>query len=163
MQFLYYLCSVNKNNTEIERKFLVCSDAYKDLAVSRQEICQGYLCAEPGKTIRVRITDEKAYLTIKSSQGQVGIARFEWEREIDPADARELMKLCLPGKIVKTRWIVPAREKGLKWEVDEFHEPKHGLVMAEIELADMTQTFTCPDFIGEEVTGRPEYYNANMI
>lgn len=149
-------------NTEIERKFLVCSDSYQRLATSHTEVCQAYLCKDQGRTVRVRIAGDRAYLTIKSSQGQEGIARFEWEREITPDDARQLLRICLPGMIRKTRWIVPAGE-GLKWEIDEFHGAKQGLVMAEIELENEHQTFTKPDFIGEEVTGRPEYYNANMI
>ena len=148
-------------NTEIERKFIVCSDSYQRMATSHMELCQGYLCKDQGRTVRVRIADDHAYLTIKSSQGQEGIARFEWEREIDVEDARQLLRICLPGMIVKTRWIVPAGD-GLKWEVDEFHGAKQGLVMAEIELENEQQTFVKPDFIGEEVTGRPEYYNANM-
>ena len=163
MQKKLYLCSVKKTNTEIERKFLVTDDGYKRLATSRCEICQGYLCKDRGRTVRVRIVGDRAFLTVKSSQGQAGIARFEWEHEISPQDARELLALCLPGRIEKTRWIVPAQEEGLRWEIDEFHSPKAGLVMAEIELEDEAQTFLKPDFIGEEVTGRPEYYNANMI
>ena len=149
-------------NTEIERKFLVRGTAYQAEATHKMDICQAYLCREPAKTIRVRIAGEKAYLTIKSSAGQEGIARFEWEREIDLADAKQLLRLCLPGMIMKTRWIIPAGN-GLKWEVDEFHGPKQGLVMAEIELEDEAQTFDRPEWLGEEVTGRPEYYNSNML
>ena len=149
-------------NTEIERKFLVVGTAYQAQATRRMELCQAYLCREPAKTIRVRIAGEKAYLTIKSSAGQEGIARFEWEREIDLDDAKQLLRLCLPGMILKTRWIIPAGN-GLKWEVDEFHGQKQGLVMAEIELQDEAQTFDRPEWLGEEVTGRPEYYNANML
>ncbi|MBR6017791.1 MAG: CYTH domain-containing protein [Paludibacteraceae bacterium] len=149
-------------NTEIERKFLVRGTAYQAQATRKMDICQAYLCREPAKTIRVRIAGEKAYLTIKSSAGQEGIARFEWEREIDLADAKQLLRLCLPGMIMKTRWIIPAGN-GLKWEVDEFHGQKQGLVMAEIELEDEAQTFDRPEWLGEEVTGRPEYYNSNML
>ena len=160
-------------NTEIERKFLVKGTAYQAQATRKMDICQAYLCREPAKTIRVRIAGEKAYLTIKSSAGQEGIARFEWEREIDLADATQLLRLCLPGMIMKTRWIIPATgvtgdglqvtDKPLKWEVDEFHGQKQGLVMAEIELQDEAQTFDRPEWLGEEVTGRPEYYNSNML
>ena len=84
-------------NTEIERKFLVTSDAFKAQAPTSHEIQQGYLCKEPGKTIRVRIRDERAFLTIKSGKLREGLAKFEWEKEIELADAQELMQLCLPG------------------------------------------------------------------
>ena len=148
-------------NTEIERKFLVCSDSYQRLATSHTEVCQAYLCKDQGRTVRVRIMGEKAYLTIKSSQGQEGIARFEWEREITPEDARQLLRICLPGMIVKTRWVVPAGE-GLEWEIDEFHGRLAGMTLAEIELESETQPYTKAPFLGEEVTGDPRYYNANM-
>jgi CYTH domain-containing protein len=147
---------------EIERKFLVKDDSYKAQAIRHYEIVQGYICKEPGKTIRVRIRDNKAFLTIKSSRVYAGIARFEWEKEIDVAEAKQLLQIALPGLIEKTRWIVP-EGNGLDWEVDEFHGKHEGLVIAEIELEDEQQTFNKAAFIGEEVTGDPRYYNANMI
>ena len=125
------------------------------------EIMQGYLCKEPGKTIRVRIRDTRAFLTIKSSRLREGLAKFEWEREIDLADARELMQICLPGAISKTRYIIPTSNER-KWEVDVFHGRLDGLVLAEIELGDEHEAFERPDWLGEEVTGQPQYYNANM-
>ena len=149
------------NNTEIERKFLVCSDAFKSQATTSYEIMQGYLCKEPGKTIRVRIRDARAFLTIKSSRLREGLAKFEWEREIELADARELMQICLPGAISKTRYIIPINDKR-KWEVDVFHGRLDGLVLAELELEDEHEAFERPDWLGEEVTGQPQYYNANM-
>ena len=152
-------------NTEIERKFLVTSDAFMAQATTRYEIEQGYLCREPGKTIRVRIRDERAFLTIKSGKLREGLAKFEWEREIDLADARELMNLCLPGTISKTRYIIPAppyQGEDRKWEVDVFHGRKDGLVLAELELGDEHEPFERPEWLGEEVTGQPQYYNANM-
>lgn len=149
------------NNTEIERKFLVTSDAFRAQATMQYEIMQGYLCKEPGKTIRVRIRDTRAFLTIKSSRLREGLAKFEWEREIDLADARELMQLCLPGAISKTRYIIPTSNER-KWEVDVFHGRLDGLVLAEIELGDEHEAFERPDWLGEEVTGQPQYYNANM-
>ena len=152
-------------NTEIERKFLVTSDAFMAQATTRYEIEQGYLCREPGKTIRVRIRDERAFLTIKSGKLREGLAKFEWEREIDLADARELMNLCLPGTISKTRYIIPAppyQGEERKWEVDVFHGRKDGLVLAELELGDEHEPFERPEWLGEEVTGQPQYYNANM-
>jgi CYTH domain-containing protein len=123
---------------------------------------QGYLCKDPEKTIRVRIRDARAFLTIKSSLLREGIAKFEWEKEIDLADAKELMKICLPGAISKTRYIIKAKEDDLKWEVDVFHGRLEGRVLAEIELSDEHEAFERPDWLGEEVTGQPQYYNANM-
>lgn len=152
-------------NTEIERKFLVNSETFKAQAVKQYEIEQGYLCREPGKTIRVRIRDERAFLTIKSGKLREGLAKFEWEKEIELADAQELMKLCLPGTISKTRYIIPAppyEGTERKWEVDVFHGRKEGLVLAELELGDEHEPYERPEWLGEEVTGQPQYYNANM-
>jgi len=153
-------------NTEIERKFLVTSDAFLSQATRHYEIEQGYLCKEPSKTIRVRIRDARAFLTIKSGKMREGIAKFEWEREIELADARELMNLCLPGAISKTRYIIPAAPfEGEErcWEVDVFHSgTMSGKALAEIELGDENEPFLRPDWLGDEVTGLPQYYNANM-
>ena len=152
-------------NTEIERKFLVRSEAFKAQATQQYEIEQGYLCKEPGKTIRIRIRDERAFLTIKSGKLREGLAKFEWEKEIELADAKELMKLCLPGAISKTRYIIPAppyQGAERKWEVDVFHGRLDGLVLAELELGDEHEPYERPEWLGEEVTGQPQYYNANM-
>ncbi len=153
-------------NTEIERKFLVTSDAFLSQATRHYQIEQGYLCKEPSKTIRVRIRDAQAFLTIKSGKMREGIAKFEWEREIDLADARELMNLCLPGAISKTRYIIPAAPfEGQErcWEVDVFHSgTMSGKALAEIELGSENEPFLRPDWLGDEVTGLPQYYNANM-
>ena len=163
-------------NTEIERKFLVKSDAFIAQATTSYEIMQGYLCKDPEKTIRVRIRDARAFLTIKSSLLRDGIAEFEWEKESDLSDAQQLMKICLPGAISKTRYIIKVKgqrtmdngqrtkDKGddLKWEVDVFHGRLEGRVLAEIELSDEDEAFERPDWLGEEVTGQPQYYNANM-
>ena len=157
---------------EIERKYLVTSDCYKELAVARYHIRQGYISREKTGTVRVRITDDKAYLTIKGKPAAGHFARYEWEKEIDVQEAEELMKLCQGTVIDKTRWIIPA-ETGdnlqltvdnlqLIWEVDEFHGKHEGLVVAEIELDNEEQSFEIPDFIGDEVTHDPRYYNANM-
>ena len=157
---------------EIERKYLVTSDCYKELAVARYHIRQGYISREKTGTVRVRITDDKAYLTIKGKPAAGHFARYEWEKEIDVQEAEELMKLCQGTVIDKTRWIVPA-ETGdnlqltvdnlqLIWEVDEFHGKHEGLVVAEIELDNEEQSFEIPNFIGNEVTHDPRYYNANM-
>ena len=148
-------------NQEIERKYLVTSDCYKAMAVARYHIIQGYISREKTGIVRVRITDDKAYLTIKGKPAAGHFARYEWEKEIDVTDARELLQLCQGNLIDKTRWIVPAGER-LKWEVDEFHGKHQGLVVAEIELEDEEQVIEKPSFIGDDVTDAPRYYNANM-
>ena len=157
---------------EIERKYLVTSDCYKELAVARYHIRQGYISREKTGTVRVRITDNKAYLTIKGKPAAGHFARYEWEKEIDVQEAEDLMKLCQGTVIDKTRWIVPAEtidnlqltvdNLQLIWEVDEFHGKHEGLVVAEIELDNEEQSFEKPAFIGDEVTHDPRYYNANM-
>ena len=147
---------------EIERKYLVTSDSYKQMAVTRYHICQGYISREKTGTVRIRITDDKAYLTIKGKPAAGHFARYEWEKEIDVQEAKELMHLCQGTIIDKTRWIVPAAEDGLKWEVDEFHGKHEGLTLAEIELTSEEQEVEKPDFVGEDVTSDPRYYNANM-
>ena len=147
---------------EIERKYLVTSNSYKQMAVARYHICQGYISREKTGTVRIRITDDKAYLTIKGKPAAGHFARYEWEKEIDVQEAKELMQLCQGTIIDKTRWIVPAKEEGLKWEVDEFHGKHEGLTLAEIELTSEEQEVEKPDFVGEDVTSDPRYYNANM-
>lgn len=147
---------------EIERKYLVTSDSYKQIAVARYHICQGYISREKTGTVRIRITDNKAYLTIKGKPAAGHFARYEWEKEIDVQEAQELMQLCQGTIIDKTRWIIPAAEEGLKWEVDEFHGKHEGLTLAEIELTSEEQQVEKPSFVGEDVTSDPRYYNANM-
>ena len=148
-------------NREIERKFLVKSNAFKTQATAVHTIAQGYLCKDHERTIRVRIRDDKAFLTIKSSIGQQGITRFEWEREIDIDDARQLIAICLQPIIEKERYIIPCNNER-KWEVDIFHGHKEGLVLAELELGSEDEPFDKPAWLGDEVTGLPQYYNANM-
>lgn len=146
---------------EIERKYLVTSDCYKQMAVARYHIRQGYISREKTGTVRIRITNEQAFLTIKGKPAAGHFARYEWEKEIPLHEAEELMKLCQGTIIEKTRWIIPAHEH-LKWEIDEFHGKHQGLTLAEIELSSEKQSFEIPDFIGKEVTDDPRYYNANM-
>ena len=146
---------------EVERKYLVTSDCYKTLAVARYHIRQGYISREKTGTVRIRITDNQAFLTIKGKPATGHFARYEWEKEIPLHEAEELMLLCQGTIIDKTRWIIPGSHN-LKWEIDEFHGKHTGLVLAEIELPNEEQSFEKPDFIGEEVTSDPRYYNANM-
>ncbi len=152
---------MNHNNIEIERKFLVKDDSYKPLAVAKHRIKQGYLCQLPGRTVRVRIFDDEAILTIKVKKADDALARHEWEFPIPMDKALEMLQHPLKPLLEKTRWIIPAGGN-LVWEVDEFEGRKAGLVIAEIELEDERQAFDKPNFIGREVTGEAEYYNANM-
>ena len=117
---------------EIERKFLVRGE-YKSQAYASSRIVQGYICSARGRTVRVRIRDTKGYLTIKGASDAAGMSRYEWEREIPLAEAEELMKLCEPGVIDKTRYLV--RSGRHVFEVDEFYGDNQGLVVAEVELA----------------------------
>ena len=145
---------------EIERKFLVLDDSYKNLATSSSHIKQGYIYSGKGKTIRVRIRDERGYLTIKGPSDKAGLCRYEWEKEVDLHDAEELMRLCEPGIIDKTRYIIPSGKH--TFEVDEFFGDNEGLVMAEVELAYEDEPYEKPDFIGKEVTGDRRYYNGHL-
>ncbi len=149
-----------KMTKEIERKFLVKSE-FKHLAVRQINILQSYLLIDPDKTIRLRIADDKAFLTIKSRSQKGLITRNEWEFPIPFSDAKEMMKICLSGKIVKTRYFIPAGKH--IFEVDVFHDKNEGLIIAEIELSSEEEHFEKPEWLGEEVTGRHEYYNANLI
>lgn len=145
---------------ETERKFLVKSE-FRHLAVREIRIIQTYLSIDPQKTIRIRIADEKAFLTVKSRPQKNTITRNEWEVEIPLIDAREMMSICLPGRIVKTRFLVPS---GIHtFEIDVFHEKNEGLIVAEIELNSDDESFDKPDWLGDEVTGESQYYNANLI
>jgi adenylate cyclase len=146
--------------TETERKFLVKGD-FISQAIKHKCIIQKYLVVDSSKTIRLRISDDKAFLTIKSGPGESGISRSEWEFAIPVDDAHDMMKICLPGKIEKTRYIVPAGKH--TFEVDVFHDKNEGLIIAEIELGSESEEFEKPDWLGKEVTGDPAYYNANLL
>lgn len=144
---------------EIERKFLVRSDAWRAAAVSARLMRQGYLCRDPSRTVRVRLAGDEAWLTIKGAGS--GSIRMEYEFPIPPADARDLLDhLCLPGQIEKTRHRIPFG--GLTFEVDEFHGANEGLVLAEVELPATDTAVEQPDWLGEEVTGDPRYFNAYL-
>lgn len=146
--------------TEIERKFLVAACDWRDAAASRTELRQGFLSTDPERTVRVRLADGAAELTIKGIT--VDAQRAEYEYSIPPADAAEMLDaLCQPGLIEKTRYRVP--HAGHTWEVDVFQGANAGLIIAEIELASADEAFELPDWIGEEVTGDPRYYNASLV
>ncbi|MBR1504870.1 MAG: CYTH domain-containing protein [Prevotella sp.] len=146
--------------TEIERKFLVLDDSYKREAFSSSHIRQGYICSERGRTVRIRIRDDRAYITIKGPSLNGGLSRYEFEQEIPLDDAHHLLTLCEPGVIDKTRWLV--KSDSHTFEVDEFHGDNDGLVMAEVELRTEDEAYKKPDFIGKEVTGDRRYYNSQL-
>ena len=145
---------------EIERKFLVKGDDYKQQAYSHSHIQQGYICSSHGRTVRVRIRDERGYLTIKGPSENGGLSRYEFEKEITLDEAEHLMRLCEPGIIDKTRWLVKSGRH--TFEVDEFFGDNEGLVMAEVELGAEDESYEKPDFIGQEVTGDRRYYNSHL-
>ena len=145
--------------TEIEHKFLVIDDSYKALASCQHEIKQGFLSRDAERTVRVRILDDKAFITIKG-KGDGGAAHPEFEYEIPIEDARQLMVICQPPVIEKTRHIV--MHQGNRWEVDEFHGAMQGLTLAELEIPSEDYQFPLPPFVGKDVTGDPRYYNSQM-
>lgn len=145
---------------EIERKFLVKSDDFKNQAFAQNKIAQGYLSSVPERTVRVRIKGHKGFITIKGIGQSSGMSRFEWENEIPLDEAQELLKLCEKGKIEKTRYEI---KSGIHvYEVDEFYGENEGLVMAEIELNSEDEAFEKPEWLGEEVTNDERYYNAYL-
>ncbi|GIZ14847.1 CYTH domain-containing protein [Capnocytophaga catalasegens] len=144
--------------TEIERKFLVKNDSFKEKAISKERIVQAYLSTDPERTIRVRIKGNRAFLTIKGKTNHLGTTRFEWEKEIEIEEAEQLLPLCLLFPIEKERYLV--EYKGFNYEVDVFFGNNEGLILAELELEDENQFFEKPDWLGDEVTGRKEYYNS---
>ncbi|MDO4755032.1 MAG: CYTH domain-containing protein [Parabacteroides sp.] len=145
--------------TEIERKFLVKGDFSREVA-SSQRIVQGYICSQPGRTVRIRIRGEKGFLTIKGASDEKGLSRYEFEQEIPLSDAEELFKLCEAGAIDKVRHLIPMGQH--TWEVDVFHGANEGLVLAEIELSSEDEQFEHPEWLGTEVTGDRRYYNSML-
>ena len=145
---------------EIERKFLVCGDDYKHRAHQSFRISQGYICSGGGRTVRVRIRDAQGFLTIKGPSFDGGLSRYEFEKEITLAEAEQLFRLCEPGVIDKTRYLVSSGRH--TFEVDEFYGENEGLVMAEVELSSPDEPYEKPDFIGREVTGDRRYYNSHL-
>jgi adenylate cyclase len=145
---------------EIERKFLVSSNAFKDEAFAQNRIKQGYLSSVPERTVRVRIKGEKGYLTIKGISNESGLSRFEWEKEIPVDEAEKLLLLCETGVIDKTRFEIKTGNH--IFEVDEFYGENEGLVIAEIELKCESETFEKPIWLGQEVTNDKRYYNSYL-
>lgn len=145
---------------EIERKFLV-SENYKEAisGAERVEIIQAYLSTDADCTVRVRVADEKAYLTIKTRNK--GAVRNEWEYEIPVSEAVEMADRCNSGKLSKTRYFVPL--DGRIWEIDVFHGHLEGLVVAEVELKDADEIIVLPSFVRKEITDDSRYYNSCLI
>lgn len=142
---------------EIERKFLVDQKKWNPTGEGKK-LKQGYLSVEPERTVRVRIVDEKAFLTIKGKS--VGIKRTELEYSIPKNEAEVLMKMCLDFPIEKTRYL--ERKGELLWEIDVFEGANNGLFMAEVELKDENQKVDLPEWIEKEVSGDPRYFNSWM-
>lgn len=145
---------------EIERKFLVKGD-YKPFVTKATRITQGYLSSVPERTVRVRVKGDKGFITIKGIGSESGASRYEWEKEIPVDEVNELLKICEPGVIDKTRYLVPAGKH--TFEVDEFYGENEGLIVAEVELSSEDEAFETPDWLGQEVTGDVKYYNSMLM
>lgn len=145
---------------EIERKFLV-SGEFKSSAFKATRITQGYLSSVPERTVRVRVKGEKGFITIKGIGSDSGASRFEWEKEISVEEVRDLLRICEPGVIDKTRYLVKAGEH--TFEVDEFYGDNEGLTVAEVELSSEQEAFDRPAWLGVEVTGDVRYYNSMLM
>jgi adenylate cyclase len=145
---------------EIERKFLVKGE-FKKFAAKQTRITQGYLSSIPERTVRVRVKGDKGFITIKGIGNAGGASRYEWEKEIPVAEVNELLKICEPGVIDKTRYNVPIGN--FTFEVDEFYGENEGLVVAEVELKSESDVFEKPEWLGVEVTGDVKYYNSMLM
>ncbi len=145
---------------EIERKFLVKNETFKSESIKKQLITQAYLSSDPKRSVRIRICEQNAYITIKGQTSESGTSRYEWEKEINIDDAKQLMLLCREGVVTKIRHLIPF--KNHKFEVDEFLKDNSGLVIAEIELSNENEDFERPRWLGKEVTGIKKYYNSQL-
>lgn len=145
---------------EIERKFLVKGDFGK-YAEGAEDIVQAYLSTVPERIVRIRIQGSRGWITVKGAGSASGLSRFEWEKEIPVAEARALLELCEPGRVEKRRHRVRAGRH--TYDVDVFFGENAGLILAEVELESEDEAFEKPEWLGEEVTGNPAYYNAMLI
>ena len=145
---------------EIERKFLVRGD-YKKEVFKETRIIQAYLSSVIERTVRVRVKGDKGFITIKGKANASGVSRYEWEKEIPVSEINELLQLCEPGIIDKTRSLVKAGKH--TFEVDEFYGENEGLTVAEVELSAEAEEFIKPQWLGEEVTGDVRYYNSMLM
>lgn len=147
-------------NLEIERKFLVKNDSFKLKAFKKKYIKQGFLNSDKERTVRVRIIEDTAFLTVKGKSNKAGTTRFEWEKEIPVLDAEKLMPLTEKTVIEKYRYYI--NENKHVFEVDEFLDVNSGLIIAEIELTKEGEKFSKPEWLGKEVTGEIKYYNSSL-
>lgn len=143
---------------EIERTFLVDDDSFREMASFKVHILQGYLNRDPERTVRIRIMNDSAFITVKGKTE--GFERDEFEYEIPLEDGLQMLKLCNGRILDKTRYIVPFKD--LTWEVDEYHGDLEGLIVTEVELPHSEISLTLPPFAGKEVTGDPKYYNSQL-
>ncbi len=145
---------------EIERKFLVKNDDFKNQFYQKKALKQGYLNSDKNRTVRIRIADDTAFITIKGKSNSSGTTRFEWEKEIDKTEAEHLLLLCEPSIIDKTRFYI--KSENHIFEVDEFYGDNQGLIVAEVELNSENEFFKKPLWLGKEVTGDKRYYNSSL-
>lgn len=145
---------------EIERKFLVKSNAFKTQAFKQTRIIQGFLSTNKKRTVRVRLKGEQGFLTIKGQSSKSGLSRFEWEKEISKEEAEQLLSICKKGTIDKIRYEVKVGKH--VFEVDEFLKKNAGLIVAEVELNSEVESFIKPDWLADEVTGQVKYYNSQL-
>lgn len=146
---------------EIERKFLIKNDSFKNDVASETRIVQGYLNSAPERTVRVRLNGEQGFLTVKGISSESGTSRFEWEKKIPKEEALALLAICEAGVIDKTRYLVPCGQH--TFEVDEFYGDNQGLTVAEVELSSENEAFSIPTWLGEQVTGQAKYYNSMLV
>ena len=139
---------------------MVLNENYKTESIRSSRITQGYISSNLKRSVRIRIREESAYLTIKGETNSSGLSRYEWEKEISVQDARELIKICEPGIIDKIRYEIPCGNH--LFEVDEFLGLNAGLVVAEVELRHEEELFERPSWLGKEVTGEVKYYNSML-
>lgn len=145
---------------EIERKFLVTSNDFVQESFAKFYIAQGYLNSCPERNVRIRVKDNKGFITVKGVGDESGVKRFEWDKEIDCNEAKKLLELCEKTIIEKTRYEVQCGKH--VFEIDVFEGANEGLVIAEIELEEEQAFFEKPHWLGEEVTGKIQYYNAYL-
>jgi adenylate cyclase len=145
---------------EIERKFLVTSNAFIEEAFKQSFIAQGYLNSDPVRNVRIRIKGDKGFITVKGKGNNNNTTRFEWEKEISLIEAQSLIKLCEKGVIEKTRYEVSYGNH--VFEIDIFHGDNKGLIIAEVELQSEDEFFEKPKWLGKEVTNDLRYYNVNL-
>ena len=145
---------------EIERKFLIKNTDFLNHTFMSLNITQGYLSKDPKKIVRIRVTDEKAFITIKGEYDKKGLSRYEWEKEIGIEEAKTLLKLCISNPFEKIRYIV--NYKKTKFEIDVFENSNKGLIIAEAELKNIEQKIDRPKWLGKEIIGKKKYYNSAL-